>query len=160
MAILTNTGRAALAKLVKENALHLAWGSGDPAWDTTPVAPSVDTSALTAEIGRRRVSDATFCTPDPNGTLVVPEGNFAPSETPTKYLYMRYSFAAGDSPEGQIRELGVFVGTVAQPTVPSGQFYLLPDEILDPGMNLTIEHIAKIERSPSIRQQFEIIVQF
>ena len=32
MAILTSSGRAAIAASIKEQAIHLAWGSGDPAW--------------------------------------------------------------------------------------------------------------------------------
>jgi len=32
MAILTSSGRAAIAASIKEQAIHLAWGTGDPAW--------------------------------------------------------------------------------------------------------------------------------
>ncbi|MDD3676885.1 hypothetical protein, partial [Thauera propionica] len=35
MAILTTSGRAALAAAIKEQTLHLALGEGDPLWDTT-----------------------------------------------------------------------------------------------------------------------------
>ena len=35
MAILTASGRAALAAAIKEQTLHLALGEGDPLWDTT-----------------------------------------------------------------------------------------------------------------------------
>jgi hypothetical protein len=35
MAILTSSGRAALAGAIKQQTLHLALGEGDPVWDTT-----------------------------------------------------------------------------------------------------------------------------
>ena len=33
LATLTNTGRAAIASAIASRPLHLAWGTGDPAWD-------------------------------------------------------------------------------------------------------------------------------
>ena len=33
LATLTKTGRAAIALAISSRPLHLAWGSGDPAWD-------------------------------------------------------------------------------------------------------------------------------
>ncbi len=35
MAILTASGRAALAAAIKQQTLHLALGEGDPLWDTS-----------------------------------------------------------------------------------------------------------------------------
>jgi len=35
MAILTASGRAALAAAIKQQTLHIALGEGDPLWDTT-----------------------------------------------------------------------------------------------------------------------------
>ena len=52
------------------------------------------------------------------------------------------------------------VGTVAKPTVPSDQEYLLPNDILEAGKLLVIEHIPTMERNSSVRQQFEFVIQF
>uniref|UniRef100_A0A3B0IX88 Uncharacterized protein n=1 Tax=Wolbachia endosymbiont of Aleurodicus floccissimus TaxID=2152762 RepID=A0A3B0IX88_9RICK len=35
MSILTQSGRAAIAASIKEQSLHLAWGSGDPSWESS-----------------------------------------------------------------------------------------------------------------------------
>ena len=35
MAILTQSGRAAIAASIKQQAIHLAWGTGDPTWEST-----------------------------------------------------------------------------------------------------------------------------
>lgn len=85
MAILTNSGRVA--------------------WDTTPVPESIDSTALLAEIGRRKAT----CTPDEAGEIIVPTGRFTESLVPTKHLYMRFGFDFTDAPNATIRELAVFV---------------------------------------------------
>lgn len=160
MAILTDSGRAAVAQSIKERPIHLAWGSGSADWDVTPPTESIATTALLAEVGRRKVTQSLFCTPDPVGEIVVSEGRFTVSNTPTKYLYLRFAFDFLDAPDETIRELGVFIGTVAKSTTPVGQDYLLPDDIEDPGQLLVLEYIQKLVRSPQIRQQFEFVVQF
>jgi hypothetical protein len=160
MAVLTNSGRAAIATSIKDLAIHLAWGAGSESWDTTPVAESTGATALLNEVGRRKVSQVMYCTPDEEGGLVVPDGTFSPSSVPTKYLYLRFAFDFNDSPAATIREVGIFLRTTAKPSVPPGQMYLLPSEVQSPGELLVIEHIAKIERSAAIRQQFEFVIEF
>jgi hypothetical protein len=160
MAILTDSGRAAVATAIKGQSIYLAWGSGDAAWDTTQPGESVDTSALLAEVGRRKVTQSMFCKPDPAGEIIVTEGRFTVSQTPTKYLYLRFAFDFTDAAGAVIRELAVFTGTVPNPDVPGSQDYITPDEIQDPGQLLVLEYIQKLQRSAQIRQQFEFVVQF
>lgn len=160
MAILTNSGRAAAAAAIKAQSLFMAWGSGDPAWDTTPVPEPAEATALVNEIGRRRVTQALFCLPDPQGELVVPTGRFTQSDAPTKYLYMRFSFDFTDAPASTIREVAVFSGTTVKSSVPAGQDYIVPSEIDNPGLMLALERIDALVRSASVRQQFEFVIQF
>lgn len=160
MAILTNSGRAAAAMAVKAQPIHMAWGGGDPNWDDVPVPEPATATALINEYGRRRAAQVLYCTPDPQGELIVPTGRFKASDTPTKYLYMRFAFDFTDAPASTLREIAVFIGTHAAAGVPSGQEYLIPSEVQDPGMMLALEHIPKLERSASVRQQFEFVIQF
>lgn len=160
MAILTNSGRAAAAMAVKAQPIHMAWGEGNPDWDETPVAESATATGLINEYGRRRAVQALYCLPDPQGELVVPSGRFSVSVDPTKYLYMRFAFDFTDAPASTIREIAVFIGTIGQPSVPTGQDYLIPSDVQDPGMMLALEHIPKLVRSASVRQQFEFVIQF
>lgn len=74
MAVLTDSGRAAIAELIKNGPIHMAWGSGSVSWDDTPVDESTAATSLLNEIGRRNVAQATFCTPSDTGGLVVPDG--------------------------------------------------------------------------------------
>lgn len=160
MAILTDSGRAAVATAIKAQPIYLAWGSGDASWDVTPPTESVDTAALLAEVGRRKVTQSMFCKPDAAGEIIVTEGRFTVSQTPTKYLYLRFAFDFTDAAGAAIRELAVFTGTVPNPDVPENQDYITPDEIQDPGQLLVLEYIQKLQRSAQIRQQFEFVVQF
>ncbi len=160
MAILADSGRIAVATAVMAQPIHLAWGNGDVAWDAVQVPESPSTSSLLAEVGRRKVTQALYCTPDPAGELVVTDGRFTVSQTPTKYLYLRFAFDAADASDQTIRELAVYIGTVAKSSVPSGQDYLLPADIDDAGDLLVLEYIQKLVRSPQVRQQFEFVVQF
>lgn len=159
MAILAESGRQAAVTTLLQQPLHLAWGTGLPEWDTAPVTPPVDTTALVNEVGRRRVAQAAYCRPDPQGELRVPEGRFALSTEPTNHLYLRFLFDYADAPTAVIREIAVYVGTAAKAGVPEGKDYLLPSEVEHPGMLLTVERIEPIPRNKFIRHQFEQVVE-
>ncbi len=158
MAILTISGRTAIAIALRSQAMHLAWGSGDPAWDAARVVESVQATALTAEVGRRQLDEAAYCRADPTGEIIVPSGRFRRSETPTNNLYVRAGFDFPDAAAATIREVAVFTGTAVKPGLPPGQRYFTPAEIDEPGTLLCIEHITTIIRSPAVRQSFEFVI--
>lgn len=160
MAILTNSGRVAVAESVMSRPLHLAWGSGDPDWDDTPEPELITDDDLVNEVGRRLVSTALYCTPHPDGEIVVPTGRFTASPTPTKNIYLRFNFDFFDAPTASIREVAVFVGTQTDPALPPGQMYFEPGQIVSPGTLLVIERTPKFDRSASVRQSFEFVVTF
>lgn len=160
MAILTNSGRIAMAQSVKAQAIHLAWGSGSATWDTVPQAENITDTALVNEIGRRKVAYVAFCEPDAAGEIIVPTGRFKETATPTKHLYMRFAFDYTDAPAATIRELGVFVGTQVSAALPVGQMYFVPSEVTNAGLLLLLEHVQKFDRSASVRQTFEFVVTF
>lgn len=170
MAILTESGRAAMAKAIASQAIHLAWGIGGDDWDAdTPPPESVGVVALASEIGRRRVTSVQYVTPDDAGDVVVPV--FGPSagagrrrrfrivEGPTPHLYMRFNFEFEDAPASVIRELAVFTGTVIKDGLPVGQRYFEPADIQGAGIMLAVENLrGKIIRSPNSRQAFEFVL--
>jgi len=140
--------------------IHLAWGFGDPDWDVSPVPESIDDYTLVAEIGRRVTSQVRFCTPDPDGEIVVPTGRFRESIDPQRHIFLRFNFDFFDAPDATIREVGVFVGTQTQEDLPPGQTYFEPGDITDPGILLVIERVPRFDRSASVRQSFEFVITF
>lgn len=160
MAILTKSGRTVLSKLVMESPVHMAWGTGDPDWDSEPEPETIDEIALINEVGRRSVSTIRYCEPDENGSIIVPTGRFEESPVATNHLYMRFNFDFFDAPTASIREVAVFIGTELVPNLPGAQMYFEPADVDDPGILLIVERIARLDRSSSIRQSFEFVVTF
>jgi hypothetical protein len=158
MAILTLSGRAAMAIAIKAQPIHLAWGSGDAAWDTVPVVETVDQIELIAEVGRRAATSVKFCVPDEAGEIIVPTGRFTEVTEPSNHLYMKFNFDFADSPSAEIREAGVFTGTQVIAGLPVGQTYFIPSEIQAPGILLALERFPKFSRSSAVRQSFEFVI--
>lgn len=168
MAILTATGRTAIAQSIAAQPIHFAWGSGNPAWDATPVPEDADATGLTNELGRRTATSVQFVSPSDTGDIIVPvfndaSGNtvskrFVLSNEPTPHLYMRFNFDFTDAPASVIREIAIFVSTVVASGLPAGQMYFTPAELSNHGNLLAIEHLSdSILRSPNSRQSFEFV---
>lgn len=171
LATLTRMGRAAIAKAILERPLHLAWGTGDAAWDVEGATlPSlVDATALAAEVGRRTVSASGFVEPSDTGGIVIPvgvqpdgsveEARYAQVAGPTPYIYVRVNYDFTDANNAIIREMGVFMDTMTAAGLPAGQQYFTPGEIADPGLLLATQIISPaISRSPSVRQTVEFVL--
>jgi hypothetical protein len=161
-----------MASAIKAQPLHIAWGSGDPAWDDMVDAdlPGLVTStALACELGRREPSSVGFVVPDDAGSILIPigsdgEGNviykrYKQVEGPTAYLYVRCNFDNADASNSTIREIALFGGTKFDPELPPGQQYFTPDQLEDPGFVVAIEIIRPaFMRSPSVRESYEFVL--
>ncbi|HHA3594142.1 TPA: hypothetical protein ACODIZ_003669 [Salmonella enterica subsp. enterica serovar Newport] len=163
-AILVGSGRAAVAKAIKEQPLYLAWGTGLQSWDGLAIRPSENASAteLIAETGRRLVTQTMYVIEDNGGKIQVSTGKFTESATPTNFLYLRFAYEFLDGQSDTIRELGVFVGgtTIPRDQSVSKNDYYLPSEVTSKGQLLVSEYIDKLQRGPQIKQQFEFVIQF
>lgn len=159
MAIIPLSGRAAIATLIKDHDVYLAWGTGDAGWDTTPVAPTNSDDDLEAELGRRQVTSMGYVTPDLNGSIVLPGGaKYSTSVSPTTYLYVRTVFEFTDEPTATIRECGLWQGTVPTSGHESDA-YLAIANVGTKGLLLTLDRFPKITRSGSNREIFEFVLQ-
>lgn len=159
-AILTLSGRTTIATAIKARTAHMAWGSGNTAWGSSPPSPSASDTALVAEVGRRKANQIEYVTPDAGGAIVVPSGNYTITSTPTLNLYFKFFFDFADGVGATIRERAIFLDTVAANGVPAGQFYLTPAQVANPGTMLVIDRNAPIVREVTTRQLFEFVVTF
>ena len=157
---LVNNGRTSFAMGFMNETLHLAWGSGNPDWDDVGVfpdgapTPTVEETALTAELGRRTVTQASYVEPDSNGDIEFPESRYTISATPTRRIYLRIAFLQTEEPAATIREVGLFMGTE---TTEAGN-YLEPGDVDDPGLLVVAYRFAGIPRSSARREVFEFVL--
>ncbi|MDR0968395.1 MAG: hypothetical protein LBL99_02025 [Holosporaceae bacterium] len=162
MAILTQSGRTAIARSVKSQTIHLAWGTGQSEGGANVLEPEDPTqTALIHEIGRRVADEVLFCVgDDEEGDLLTPTGRFRAVEQPTNNLFIRTTYDFTDGSEYTIREFGLFVGTKTALELPEGQKYFLPTDIVDPGILLLLEHSVPLIRTPATRESFSFVVSF
>ena len=158
MAVLTTSGRVAMATVIKNRPLHLAWGAGDPAWDDAPIVESLDMTGLNAELGRVAAAVTGYAVADDLGAIETPTGTWTLSETPTNHLYLRFDFGFDDAADQTIREAGVFIDSVIATGLPPGQRYFTPNQVTDPGSLVALEYFPGIVRSSHVRQQFEFVL--
>lgn len=158
MSIFVQGAATAIAQAVKASGVWVAWGNGDPAWDTLPEAEPVSAVSLVAELGRRRASLIDYVAPDSGGDIILPQGTFTVSPTPTNQLYVRCNFASTEEVGQAIREAAVFVGTTLVNGLPVGQDYFVPANLDDHGTMLILERFAKITRTSSFSVSLEFVL--
>jgi hypothetical protein len=98
--------------------------------------------------------------PNPAGVIVVPNGTFSVSATPTQNLYFKFFFEFGDAVGETIREQAIFLNTVRNAGVSPSLAYLTPDQISNPGRMIVLQHSNPILREATTRQLFEFVVTF
>ena len=161
MAVLQNSGRAALARAIAVQPIYLAWGRGLPAWDAAPEPEPTNAETLVDEIGRRLATAIGFVLPSPNGEIELPDkSRFTAHAEPTKWLHVRWNFDYTDAAGEVVRELGVFVGGAVVDGLPAGQRYFTPDQVATPGALYTMERVTSFTRNGAVRQVQEYILPF
>lgn len=161
MATLVTTGRAGLAASVAARDIFLGVGAGNPTWDSTATPPeNITSSALMAPVGYRKAAQVSFVLPNAAGSISLPTGRYEVSATQTNYLYLRFTLDFEDVSTATIRETGIFLDTVTEAGLPSGQMFFLPGQVDDPGTLYLLEHVAAIIRTPATRETFEFVLTF
>ena len=158
-ATLQEAGKQALAIALKSTPMHIAWGNGLPAWDTTPAPEPTDATALVAEVGRRRVTSVQFAQPDADGDISMPGGErYRLSTEPTAWLFVHTVFDFADATGETIREVGLFIGGSTDSALPPGQAYFLPAQVTAPGRLYMLYRSERIVRNGSTYQAFDYIL--
>lgn len=160
MAVLTKSGRSAIASSIKNQRIHLAWGEGLDTWDSNMDPEDVLATQLINEVGRRRADEVLFVEGNDDGPLVTPTGRFASVNYPTNNLFMRFTFDFDNAANKTIRELGVFIDTITNPDLPTGQRYFELNDIVEPGILLVLERTVPLIRTAATRESFSFVVTF
>ncbi len=160
MAILTKSGRIAMAKAIAGLPIFMCWGQGGPGWEEEPPAELVTAAALLDVVGYRAAASVQFCETATDGEISIPSGRFTVSQEPTNHLYLRFVFDFEDAEGKTIREIGVMTGTTTIPDLPEGQHYFLPEQVQSAGDLLLLEHRKPLYREIGVRETFEFVVTF
>ena len=228
--LLTNAGRAHIASAIQQADLFLAWGVGNPEWDSfqsgsgafgederlavghtfvdqftvsadgvafvrdedysvdstngvltrivsgrivpggsvdfnfriQPPPSSPNATALVNELGRRKLFNKQFVTPDNVGDVVVAGNTYSRSSSPTRYLLVTAAFDTTDEPDAIIREAGVVLGGAVQSggSIPAGQLYFPVAQVTQPGTLLLVENFDNIQRTALSREVFSYVLTF
>jgi hypothetical protein len=173
MGALTDIGRAAMAKAIKEQSIFLALGTGSPEWGTTPPDEDPGVTALLGEVGRRALTRSLYVVPDEdNGTIEVPtsvtvDGNnntvvstqkFSVSETPTRHVFVEFQLDFADAAGVTVRELGVYIGCVLRDDLPPGKMFFVAADFVDNGLLFQIEHREPTIMKPDTRNSFKWVI--
>lgn len=164
MIILTNSFLPSMAAALKGVTLHCAWGSGDPNWDSVPVPATGGDTALFNEVGCRAVDVLSFVTPNPAGDIILqpsagsPSGRWSISASPTRSLYVKTLFHEEDSPGEVIREAGLVMLRQISPSVPVGQGYFAPSEVVSDGLLFVNMRFSAITRTPGLATPIETVI--
>lgn len=160
MAILTTSGRVAMAKAIAEQPIYMCWGKGNETWPTDPPQEGVEQIGLLDPVGYKKHTTVSFCEPNLAGEIVHPSGRYSLTQVPTRHLHFRFIFDQEDGLGETIRELGVMIGTVSSLGLPEGQTYFSPTEIEDAGLLLFLEHRAPLYIGEGVRESFEFVISF
>ena len=160
MAILTQSGRTALAEFVASQAIFIGWGRGDISWGDNPPDEQVISTTLLDAFGYRKASRIKFCQPDTNGEIEVPTGKFTLTETPTNHVYLEFNFDFDNGLGETIREVAVMVGSEAKAELPAGQYYFTPQQLESIGRLMLLEHRKPLFRDQGVRETFEFVLSF
>lgn len=158
MAVLTESGRIAVASILASQPVHLAWGAGSVLWDVTPTQPSVNDTGLVAELGRMHATAIQYALPSDTGDVELPEGRYAISTNPTKYLLLTFASSFGTGNGESVRELGVYFGATLKAGIEATE-YLTPDQLETTGAMLVVERVAVFKRESNTRQKFTYLVE-
>ncbi len=160
MAILTKSGRTALASSIAEQPIYMGWGRGESAWEESPPEESVNSTQLIDAVGYRQATSVAYCLPDPNGNIELSTGRFSLSATPTNHLYLTFKYDFEDGAAQTIKEVAVMIGTTPSSSLPAGQKYFTPAELDNQGTLLLLEHRSPLRREQGVRESFEFVVTF
>lgn len=159
---ITESGRAAIAQLLANATLHLAWGRGNASWTPSDydISALSSVTALTDEIARRRVAIAGFVTPDSSGNVVVEGVNYRTSTAPTRFVHIKVIFEANENASDTIRELGLFINTQVSASLPAGQQYYTPANVTASGTLVGVARLSPpVVRNATVRTAFDWVIE-
>lgn len=160
MAILTQSGRTALAKSIAIQPIYMGWGKGQSEWGESPPQESITSDKLFDAVGYRQATTVAYCQLADDGDIELATGRFKLSALPTNHLYFKFNYDFEDALGETLKEVSVMVGTEPLDNSPAGQKYFTPEQVKSTGTLLLLEHRRPLFRDQGVRESFEFVVSF
>lgn len=159
--VLTEVGHIALAEAMFDEEYFLAWGTVpvEQDWGNTPVVEELLDTTLIQEVGRIKALAKQYVVIDNDGVIEVDGVKWSVSATPTKYVYLKFSFDQTMNSADSIYQLGLFVGTVAI-IGKEAELYLQPSDIQETGKMLLLENQPVLYRNTATKETYEYVITY
>ena len=103
---LTEKGHITVCENMQVETFWLAWGTHTA--ELNGVAEILDSTDLKDEVGRTKETYKDFVTPDGAGDIEVAGQKWSISVTPTKYMYLKFTFPQDQNTTETIRQMALF----------------------------------------------------
>lgn len=161
MATLTDSGRAALVESLLNENLYVGLATGLETWDDpeTFQAESREITDITNAICFIKINDKQFVSANEQGSIILPQGRFEISNTPTPNMYLKASLNFTEAPTAIIREVAVFKDIQLKESVLPGQIFFTTADVQSHGHLIFIDRqTTPINRSAGRRETFEFVI--
>lgn len=161
MATLTESGRSAFASALLNENLFVGLGGGLEIWDDPETfEPETRTiTDITNALCFIKVNDKQFVSESETGSIILPQGRFEISQTPTPNLYLKASLNFTELSTATIREVAVFKDTALAASVLPGETFYTTDKVTNHGLLVFIDRqTTPINRSAGRRETFEFVI--
>lgn len=116
-------------------------------------------TTLVRELGRRQATVKEYVIPDNAGPVSINGENWTAVNYPTRYLHLSFRFTDTENLNTTIYQVAAFVGTTRAAGVPSGQEFLLPAQVLSPGLAYFMDYIPPTVRNVGHAESFDYIIK-
>ena len=112
--VLTEVGHVALAEAMFDEEYFFAWGTVpiEQDWGNTPPTEELLDTLLIQEVGRIKQLAKQYVEIDNAGVIEVDGVKWSISATPTKYVYLKFTFDQTMNSADSIYQVGIFTNTV------------------------------------------------
>lgn len=159
--VLTEIGHIKLSESMFINEYRLAWGTVPPlnAWTDNPPPEDLTDISLTQEVGRIKSQVKEYVIPDTQGVIEVDGINWSISQTPTKFIYLKFQFDQTHNSSDFIHQLGLFTDTVVQ-VGDEALEYTQPSSVTNDGQMILLENQPVLIRNSATKEAYEFVITF
>jgi hypothetical protein len=159
--VLTESGHVQLAKSMFNEDFRFAWGTldSDEEWGNNPPPEDINDTQLKIEVGRIKSQVKEYVIPDEDGVIEVDNMKWSISESPTKYIYLKFVFDQSHNANDTIYQLGIFTNTVPEPDNVDDE-YLQPSQIADFGDLIYLRNQPALVRNSATRESYEFVIVY